>query len=126
MSSGIIPKDWVLLWENSNPSNAFAEQTVNINLTDYQYAAIQFMEETTPTVPYIFPVIIGKNTFASLDRVWASSGGKGGGGVYQRYFTFTNGGISFDGCRSLAFNSWDYSTTDNNHMKPHKIFGVKI
>lgn len=114
------------LWENGSPNSDFAEQTIPLSLSGYQYVAIDY----NPIGTYA-----RKRTYCKpgevcyLDAVGGSSSG-GIAGAYVntvvRLATVSDSGIEFTKAVYSKQNSTTVTWTDRaNYAIPVRIFGIK-
>lgn len=79
----------VVLWENDDTSSEFDEQTVNVDLSEYNRFSILF-KESKNTATYMEYYFAEKN----ITQVGTFNPGDGGG-CHHRLFTATDSGIQF-------------------------------
>lgn len=105
----------VLLWENPNPSATFDAQTVELDLSQYVGAIIEFNEGSVGQSVVCSRVYIEKNDTQGL-----YGGSVVGGETHARKATVTNTGVIFE-IGSYGVNS----STSPNIVIPSKIYGVQ-
>ena len=98
-----------LLWQNPNPTAAFAAQTVALNLSDYDEVEIVAKRLNTDTS--IMQTRATSDYIASIASVYGAS-------TVFRSATITTTGVSFGG------GNLDGSV-NNNYAIPLKIYGIK-
>ena len=108
-----------LLWTNASPTSDFAAQTVQIDLSAYDFVMIEMKSSTTSVAyfTYIGEAVIGNKGF--IQKVVTLNDGAGVAGI-ERQFTLSSSGADF----TRAFN-YVGNTTVNNEMIPYRIFGIK-
>lgn len=110
-----------LLWENASPQSTFAEQTISLDLSGYDFVAITFMSSTDEPENWktqIFPanhggVLTSSNSATGVSPPYYET---------NRSFTISETGITFGAGR------YSYGTTQNNvdpmRCIPEKIYGI--
>ena len=109
-----------LLWENASPTSDFGQQTISLDLSEYDGAAVHAGTDTVLVAADFIP--IGK----TLDVV-SFSGVSSSGAVptmATRSFSASAAGVVVGDCYSKVFNKTTYETT-NAYQKPQKIYGIK-
>lgn len=103
-----------LLWTNSSPTANFASQTLNIDLTDYDFVEIVVKDSTSSN--YSKVVKCKKGTQATLEAF-----GYGSSFSHQfRFATTLDNGVTF------TYGSVTGSASQQNQvMIPLEIYGVK-
>lgn len=96
------------LWENASPTSVFAAQTISVNLSNYDYVAV----ETDAAF------IIKKKGLVFVLSTCSDA-------MYYRTITPNANGVTFGVCnRAASYGSWD--TTDaNGKIIPSAIYGIK-
>lgn len=109
----------VLLWENPNPTNAFAEQTVAVDFTGLKFMLIEMKSSVTSVAffSYISEIVLGNKGF--ITKIDSYNDGAAITAI-QRQFTIAANGIAF----TRAFN-YIGNATVNDQMIPYRIFGIK-
>ena len=108
-----------LLWTNPSSTSSFAAQDVSVNLDGYDLVAIKVRFTTTETSVALtlmfFPIRDGQDCYIFI--VNNSSNYTGG-----RTFTYS------DANKTIHFTKGQYNanTTDNAHIIPLEIYGVKL
>lgn len=112
-----------LIWTNPDISaSAFAAQTININLSDYDAIYIDML--STDSVQRAAPnQIIGKG-----GKVYITYGTQSSGGIpwiTTRNVQVSDDSIVFSDCTQQQTNGSNYDTV-NYRIVPHKIYGIKF
>lgn len=121
-----IGADWVLLWQNASPTSSFSPQTISVALAEYDFFAVAALSERTSAQEMQISIIDKSASYSgsyiSTDRTWTN-----GGGIYQRFFNYTDTTIAWESGRRLSFNTPNsvmYGTGDD-YIIPQKIYGLK-
>lgn len=105
-----------LLWTNSNPTGAFAEQTISLDLSGYQYAIIDCRFDSNNEGTYYKTIIeIGQSGNASSNLL-------NGYVTTRRDVSTSNSGITF------SIGKWSDSNgthTGTTQCIPYHIWGLK-
>ena len=105
-----------LLWINSSPTSSFAAQTIELDLSEYQYVAVVIRtvtdQDITPRACGIFK-ISDNDSIPYPPRV----GYSGGSGTREIYATST--GVTISNC------SFSGGAVDNTCGIPLYIYGIK-
>lgn len=114
---------YTLIWTNPDISaSAFAAQTINIDLSDYDAIYIDML--STDSIQRAVPnQIIGKGGTAYISYSTTKSGGFPW--VTTRNITVSDNSIIFSDCTQQQNNGSNYSTT-NYRIVPYKIYGIKF
>ena len=111
----------VLLWENSNPTAAFAAQTISLDLTDYVGVIIEFFQSAAENALRT-RIYVKKTDTVQFGSGFRSDGG-GQIGASGRNVTINDSGVEFtDGVAGWSVTS---VTTLNTDVIPYRIYGVK-
>lgn len=102
----------VKLWENGSQDSSFPQQTLAINLTDFDGIMICYRNDTAGSV-YLNSGFFPKGQSGTL--VYVSTSAK----QSNRKFTATKDGISFEE------GSYQGGSSNNNHIIPIIIYGIK-
>lgn len=115
---------WVLLWTNASPTSSFASQTVQLDLSGYDFYAIEFLRDTNSDSAYV-PMCIIK-TGVLNDTTYKNAVLTTNGSVMViRDFCQTSTGILFMHCnKSNSYNGWNL-VQDNALAIPMRIWGIK-
>ena len=126
--SGIIHK--VKLWENASPESNFEEQSISINISQYEEIEVRFLLWVRiSTTEYMLPAIrckIGKHN----KMCCVSPGGDGAidgklVGAF-RSITALQNSIDISKCKVYSpINTDTTGTTLNNWLIPYEIYGIK-
>ena len=111
-----------LLWENASPNSNFSSQTININLSGYDFLIIEFLTyvKSADYADYHRTVI---TRVGIKDNV--SGFGETGSYFCFRGFTSNNSGITFEtGHYADKYNDDDLEDSNNLYV-PQKIYGIK-
>ena len=123
-ADGTISADLMtLLWTNPSPSAAFDAQTIQLDLSDYDFVQIFYRFRTTSDGSYTAHLVqkngnTATNSFASNDSSAAA-----GTYCWSRNATATDEGIVFSGC--YHGYTGRAVTVSNNNIIPTKIYGIK-
>lgn len=109
-----------LLWSNSNPTNSFQEQTLQLNLVNYDIVDI-FYVTSTNEINEVYVKRIIKNYNAMLTRAW--NGGDGHVHQFRRTATVSNNGIHFSAADRSGAGNYTAGYTDK--IIPLYIIGYK-
>lgn len=105
-----------LLWTNPSPTASFAAQTINLDLSSYDFVMVCFRTFQLSTDADLGTL----NAFGfKEEKNIAQIGGSASGNVGRRFFTPSDTGIEFSDCR---YNN----ATNNNYTLPTKIYGIKM
>lgn len=112
MASGTINKNMVLLWENPNPSAAFAAQTITFS-DNYPLYMILYYRLNTDT--YCMSQVFAHG--AGLLMI----GGSGyGNAFWSRAASWrSGGGLNIDGCYAGT------TQTTTTQLIPYRIYGIR-
>lgn len=116
MATGTIKNDIVLLWTNPNPTASFAEQDINLDLSDYR-----FIEITALYVP-VTRVEVGGGASAMQWFVGSTSTTMGTIANARRVYAYSNK-VHFMNNEQVYTGS--ASTVVNTNTIPLKIYGIK-
>lgn len=125
---GITGGSPVLLWTNASPASAFAEQTVQLDLSAYSFVMIEYMDgeyvSRVKTALFPVPTITPPTGYACYNQIVGIA--QSGSAVRLCYRDLT---VSASG---VAFHSgvWvdDYgneNTVNDYYCKPWRIWGLK-
>ena len=99
-----------LLWTNANTSNDFEGQTISLNLSQYKFVYISFVEESVKLICKIGEIGSVKNSSAyNSSRDFS---------IYEDRIVINSA------IRYLNYGNWE-ATNINADLKPYKIYGVK-
>lgn len=124
-----VGAQFVLLWENSNPSAEFGPQKVSLNLSGYSFVLIEFLpfgvafEQWAGRATNIIPV--GKNANLNFSFVNQMNGSVGAQvEVVNRLLSTDSTGVTF---KDNAAAGVDYkSQIQNTWGVPTKIYGINL
>ena len=112
-----------LLWQNANPSAAFAAQTVQlgVNLGQYDYihiivTGVNYNDTSLlvePGDPFTFSIAMFSSSVAAA---YTSN-------VLRSGQVLTNG-VQFNACAAGYDGNWGFAT--NTRLIPKKIYGIKL
>ena len=109
---------WVKLWENANPSSDFAAQTISLDLTGYDFVAIEHHLTLSATYDsdglFISIIAVGTNGIlqeANYQIAWRMAI------VSTNGIQFLNGRVVYTLNQTVYIN--------NEHVKPTRIWGIK-
>lgn len=104
-----------LLWTNSDPTTAFAAQTVSLDLSDYKMIQIAFTSGVASR--YVEYSSIMKN-----ETIVATS--IDGASMKRRDYSWSSTGITFGDANNRTTVNGP-GTTQNDILVPYKIYGIK-
>ena len=104
-----------LLWQNSNPTAAFAAQTISLDLSDYD--EIEIIAKKTASEPYYFSTRIPMGVTSNTHYIE-------NGVIFDRNVVVSLASIEFKVAYYLLPTSTAI-TTDNNRCMPYQIYGIK-
>ena len=114
-----------LLWTNASPTSNFDAQTINLDLSEYDYVIVEMKyyisTVESATSPYI-KFIVPKNS--NLYPLRVASEQNGVNYVSFRAITTNDSGVTFNIGSAIASNGW--YTTNNGYGIPLKIYGCNI
>lgn len=108
---------WELLWTNASPSSSFAEQTVSLDLSGYDFVLIYSFWSTNYLqfiAPHIAPVNPTGSTIESVIQAVQTNAAAS----LERVFIVTSSGVEFK-------KATKGSSTDNTCLIPVRIYGIK-
>ena len=113
---GAMPK-WVLLWTNASPMTSFAAQTIQLNLSGYDFVKIVFnwYVGQSEGTKFCQDFMCGEKSYAFRPD--------NGGYISIRALTISNSGIAFDDC--IESQGTAASSTNNSACVPVYIYGIK-
>lgn len=100
-----------LLWTNSAPTSAFAQQTVSLDLSEYMYIVIEMDQDTNLSRGRYYFGTVGFVISMSLVPTSITN-------AYTRTATISASGINF----TVGYVG---SSSNNNAMIPYHIYGIK-
>ena len=103
-----------LLWTNASPTSGFANQTVNLNLSNYDSLEIEFKTYATSNAFHVSRHRIGVESVLTT-----VTGGNSALYPVMRIFTSNASGITF-----VDFFDWNFGKL-NTVCVPTKIYGIK-
>lgn len=101
-----------LLWTNSSPTSAFAAQTINLDLSKYNYIIVEFLSNTS------YQVIRSRTILNKNDTDYFGAGFTTTNS-YTRNVSFNDTGVTF------GVGKMD-TTANNTNVVPYKIYGCII
>ena len=109
---------WVKLWENASPSSDFAAQTISLDLTGYDFVAIEHHLTLSDTYDSngLFISIISVGTDGIMQEANYQI-------AWRLARVSTNGIQFFSGRIVYTLNQTVY--VENKHVKPTRIWGIK-
>lgn len=103
-----------VLWENGNLANGWDEYPVPVDLSNYQYVAIEFVYNTGNTNTYkIEKVKVGNNITGTIQWI-----GSGGVEIMSRNFVVSSSQVNIK-------KGYTNSNVDRTALIPSKIIGYK-
>lgn len=115
MASGIINMPGisaVQLWQNSSPTSAFAAQTVQLDLSNYDGILLVFLATTTDTNRQSSMICLKGHTSVFFDIYVGTTA------VRSRSAQVTDTGVKF----STGYNN---TSSNTSSAIPYQIFGIK-
>lgn len=111
-----------LLWENASPTSSFAAQTVELDLSEYEFVLIGATHRYTNDIPHDGRTSVGgifrKGYSTELMLPWKTDGSSSAYGYIRRSVT-----VSVDG---IAFGGGYYAKTAGDWAAiPVYIYGIK-
>ena len=116
MATGTIrPNNWqiTLLWENTGSLDSFLEQTISLDLSDYDYVMVLPITNPRYSPVTICPI----NGYGRL--IYAD------GYLEFRQFTVSQTGITFSNAQYVTQYASGNTVTANQYLVPVKIWGIK-
>lgn len=108
----------VLLWTNSNTKTPFAEQSVSINLNNYDGVIVEFYKNVNSTdIASRIKVTKQSVDYAEFGCGFANLPGNNQGRA-RNIVSVTNAGVKFS-------SAGDETTTNNHILIPYRIFGYR-
>jgi len=108
------------LWENPNPSSAFAPQSVTLLSSDYDFLLIDYCMSSSVSANYHMAQMCFKDNTGILDLAYGT--GTTALNAY-RLFSINGTSVYFDNCYWATSAS---SEIDNNRNIPTAIYGIKF
>lgn len=108
LSDGLHMK---LLWENASKTSTFGEQTINIDLSEYDFVMIEFGSNSDINESHNDFIRVGCNSALRLTGGWSNKAG-------HRNVTCSASSVYFNIC-------YYGSSEDNSNMVPFRIYGIK-
>ena len=105
-----------LVWENPNPTSSFAAQTIDVDLTDYDWFAIETRWSTSSDL--VIPLCIYK-VDESRHIISLSNDASNRTGGRQFTYSISNQSISFEG-------GYYNGSSSNVNVIPIAIYGIKL
>ena len=103
-----------LLWQNASPTSSFANQTVNLDLSNYDSLEIEFKTYASSNAFHVSRHRIGVESVLTT-----ATGGSATICSVMRIFTANASGITFS-----DYFDWNYGK-NNTVCVPTKIYGIK-
>jgi len=116
-------RNWVLLWENPDPSSSFASQTVSLDLSDYDavYVYAKYRAANTNSCPTALALIgTGSQLFYLANLSAASSQAN------VRNYSVTSTGVAFESTYRKTLTATSAGSVANDYIIPVAIYGVKF
>lgn len=113
-----------LLWQNSNPSAAFAAQSVSLDLSAYRAVIIEYQTDFTGNQYFTSAFVTLPHSGPSVS-VCPCTTDPTTAYIFTRYCWIVDSGINFASARSLYGNSAADKDMDYS-MKPVRIYGVQF
>lgn len=108
-NGGATPTEPVLLWTNSNPTTAFAAQTISLDLTDYTGVIVEFYDNDT-------------RLYVKKDDTDNEAGRYTSDTSYTRKVTINNNEVTINNAYSFGSDRQPVNTS----LIPNKIYGVNL
>lgn len=119
VSTGKLPL-YKKMWENPNPTSAFAAQPITLLSNDYDFLLCIYRRYSTANPESV--VISEKGTDFDIEANYATSGGAR---VHTRSASIQNSGLTVSWSDSLVATGTTASSTNNNGCVPVAIYGFK-
>ena len=117
MATSTIKCNMVKLWENIDPTTAFAAQSLSVNLNGCTAVFVAFSAILGGSVTGVFP--LGSRVAV---KDWGTSSSNLA--MLIRPLTATNTGISFEDCE-MRVQGTSAMQTRNQYLIPLEIYGIK-
>lgn len=113
-----------ILWTNPNPTSAFAEQTINLDMSDYNYIEIYYRFYTGATGEQIATKIPVGSSAKFINEVWLEGIGET---IAMRTVHTSSNNIVVTNTSVVALSDGTLRTTNlaNGTMIPTKVIGYK-
>lgn len=115
MATGTIHKSssgMELLWTNPNPSSDFGQQTVSLDLSNYELIIVIADNYSSPAMA----TVGGDGNLLTTNYA-------GNHRIGQRKFTVSTTGVSFENAYYSYAN--ENGSVNNGMVKPQRIYGIK-
>lgn len=113
MNCGIVPGKIDLLWQNGSPTSTFGADTVDVDLSLYNWAVVEVgysIEYPNIRTTKLVPILEGNSYGVYMNRSSNT--------IARRNFTLSKTGVAFENGASGSSNS-------SEHIIPTRIYGVK-
>lgn len=118
-----------LLWTNPHPTSVFAEQTIQLDLSEYSFVIVEYGHDygfVTGAAIFPVPTITPSQGYSAYNEIQGIKWTGSQCALYLRRLKITTSSIWFgDGTRFTTYNTSGSTTTDNNVGFPKRIWGVK-
>ena len=111
-----------LLWQNASPESTFANQTVDMNLSEYDFVDIFYIENRGGTYEHHERIRVGKN--GALDAESGIKATTASTFHVVRNVTTTTNGVQF-GPGGYKYTGSSAYTENNNYSVPTAVYGIK-
>lgn len=116
MASGTVKKGFKLLWTNPSPTASFAAQAVPVDLTGYDFLAVEVIFNLSN--PVLFPVCLYAASVTDFYMPVNAQSSNNSGARQGSYSSVQ---------KKITFSSASYNgSTNNNYVIPLYIWGVKL
>ena len=104
------------IWKNPNSSVAFSDQTITLDMSDYDFIAIFSVPQNSITV-------MKRETGIAT---YAIGAGYPTGGIWTYYRSAVMRGTGINFRDAYSVNYQNVTSTDNKAMIPDTIYGIKV
>lgn len=113
-----------VLWTNPNPTNSFAEQTINLDMSDYNYIEIYYRFYTGATGEQLGTKIPVGSSAKIINEIWIDGIGES---IGMRMIDTNSSSVTFSNTSIVALSDGTLRTTNlaNGTMIPTKVIGYK-
>lgn len=115
------PVGLVLLWTNPSPSSAFAPQTIELDLSNYEWVVISvFVASSALNLPIVYHWGRVGDSIDMQPAVYNST-------FRGRSATTSTTGVAFSAGRYYnSYNDGNNGSVENIQCIPHQIFGLRL
>lgn len=109
------------LWTNASPTSDFAEQTISLNLSDYEYVLVRYLySKDYQSIDQIAIVKVGRDAYLTFTGGVSTS-------IYisQRTINVGSNSVAFGAPVYKTYASTSKPTANNKYCIPVEIIGIK-